>query len=729
MSHSSCPDAWKRVAVFVSAGIVAAGASLSLVGWLTGSEGLRSGFIGPVPMNPTTAILFLATAGTLGMLAGQRQRPAVGSLAMTPGIIIATTGLVLLGRYVTPWDLALDRVLFRESLGDNRMAPNTALQFVLTGLSLVMLAGWRPHWQKIGQALAILLAIGTSISLIGYGYGTRHLYGIGPYIPMAFNTAALFAVVAVGLIAVCPEQSVFAILADDRAGGRIARRLLPAAILIPVVLGFLRLVGQRAGLYDTEFGTSLLVIATAVMLVAAILLTASAANRMDQARLQAEEALQASDTKLRLLLESVIDYAIIMLDRDGHVMTWSPGAEQLMGYEADEVVGRHFSIFYPPEAIERNWPAEELRIALSLGSVEDENWRFRKDGSRFWANSIISAIYDDHQQLVGFSKVARDLTERKEAERAIRRLNDELEIRVQERTAELAEANRDLKEKNQENEMFVYSVSHDLRSPLVSLQGFSKELGLVGTDLRKLLAAEEVPSVIRDQAQALIDGDMQQSLKFIQTGVLRLSNIIDALLRLSRVGRIEYEQREVDAAVTVRRVVDAMSAELFERGVEVQVHDLPPCRGDATAIEQLFANLIGNAVKYLDAARPGEIEVGAVDPTAEQPEAGRSQTYYVKDNGLGIPAACQQKVFQAFQRAHPQHAPGEGMGLAIVRRIVERHRGRVWVESSEGQGSTFFVTLPACGAARQTPPADSRPKSGGKSNGQPAHGDLVGGRR
>jgi signal transduction histidine kinase len=201
------------------------------------------------------------------------------------------------------------------------------------------------------------------------------------------------------------------------------------------------------------------------------------------------------------------------------------------------------------------------------------------------------------------------------------------------------------------------------------------------------------------------------------------------LLRLSRFGRIVYEHREVNAGLTVRRVVDSMSDELFERGVEVKVHDLPPCSGDATAIEQLFANLIGNAVKYLDVARAGEIEVGALEPTAEHPEAGRSQTYYVKDNGLGIPAACQQKIFQAFQRAHPQHAPGEGMGLAIVRRIVERHRGRVWVESSEGQGSTFFVALPACGVARQTPPADGRSKSGGKSNGQPAYGDLVGGRR
>jgi PAS domain S-box-containing protein len=720
---------WKNTAVVLTASIVATGAVLALIGWLINSEGLKRGFIGAVPINPTTAIVFLATSAALAMLGDECRYQARGSITLALGALIAASGLLLLGRYFTPADIALDRLLFRERLGDNRMAPNTACQFVLTGLSLLMLGARRPRWQKAGQTLAILLAIGTSVSLIGYAYGTRHLYGIGSYIPMALNTAALFGVVAIGLIAARPEQSIFAVLADDRAGGRIARRLLPAAILIPVLLGFLRLVGQRAGWYDTEFGTSLLVIATAVLLVAAILVTAATANRMDVQRLQAEQALRGSEARLRLLLAGVVDYAIIMLDREGYVMTWNPGAERLLGFQSDEIVGRHFSLFYPPEAIERNWPAQELKIAQSQGRVEDENWRVRKDGTCFWANGVIAAIYDERGQLQGFSKVTRDLTERKEAEKAIQRLNDELEARVQERTAELAEANRDLKEKNQENEMFVYSVSHDLRSPLVSLQGFSKELGLVGTDLRSLLSAEEVPAAVRNKAHTLIDGDMQESLRFIQTGVLRLSNIIDALLRLSRVGRVEYEYREVNAAVTVRRVVDSMSVELFERGVEVRVHDLPSCYGDATAIEQLFANLIGNALKYLDSARPGEIEVGALPPSTDAPEDGRTQTYYVKDNGLGVPAACQQKIFQAFQRVHPRHAPGEGMGLAIVRRIVERHRGRVWVESSEGQGSTFFVTLPACGVAVQTLPANARPKSGGKTNGQPADGDLVGGRR
>ena len=174
----------------------------------------------------------------------------------------------------------------------------------------------------------------------------------------------------------------------------------------------------------------------------------------------------------------------------------------------------------------------------------------------------------------------------------------------------------------------------------------------------------------------------------------RLARIIDALLRLSRAGRVEYQWQTLDLATIVRKIVDALHDTITNKKAEVVVGELPPAWGDPTAVEQIFANLIGNAVHYLDGARSGRIEVGSTD----SPPAGTMpgfHVYYVKDNGLGIPEAYHQRVFTAFSRLHANVAQGEGIGLALVRRMVERHGGKIWLESAAGVGTTFFVALPA----------------------------------
>jgi signal transduction histidine kinase len=263
---------------------------------------------------------------------------------------------------------------------------------------------------------------------------------------------------------------------------------------------------------------------------------------------------------------------------------------------------------------------------------------------------------------------------------------------LERRANELTKANRDLAQKNQEIEMFVYSVSHDLRSPLVNLQGFSRELGLAREDLQKLLQ-REMSAADRERAVALTERDMTESIRFIQTAVTRLSSIIDALLRLSRAGRVEYHPKMVDLKPVIQRIVEAMRGTIAARGAKIAIQDLPPVWADPTAAEQIFANLIGNAVNYLDPKRPGQIEIGSTDRAVEGIEKPR--TYFVRDNGLGIAESYLPKVFAIFQRLHGDVVAGEGVGLALVRRVVERHGGQVWVESTEGVGSTFFVAFPA----------------------------------
>jgi signal transduction histidine kinase len=246
----------------------------------------------------------------------------------------------------------------------------------------------------------------------------------------------------------------------------------------------------------------------------------------------------------------------------------------------------------------------------------------------------------------------------------------------------------------QENEMFVYSVSHDLRSPLVNLLGFSEELGLSCRDLTALLQGEDVPEGVRRRGLELLSRDVEESIRFIQTAVGRLARIIDSLLRLSRAGRVEYQWQSIDVAAVVRKIVEALHDTISARKAEIELGELPVAWGDPTAVERIFANLIGNAVQYLDPARPGRIEVGSSDDLVVGKPAGL-RVYYVKDNGLGIPEAYHPRMFTAFHRLHVDVAQGEGIGLALVRRMVERHGGRIWLDSSPGVGTTFFVALPA----------------------------------
>jgi signal transduction histidine kinase len=272
-----------------------------------------------------------------------------------------------------------------------------------------------------------------------------------------------------------------------------------------------------------------------------------------------------------------------------------------------------------------------------------------------------------------------------------------LKARLQARAKELAELNEELRQETQDNEMFIYSVSHDLRSPLVNLQGFSKELQVSCDELRATVDAAQLPRHEEKRLTDVLDGDVRESLHFLRTAVTRAAAIIDALLRISRAGRFEYQWQRVSVGRAVARVVDALAAVIHERGAVLTVRELPPAWGDPGAIEQIFGQLIGNALNFLEPGRLGRIEVGAFEPDPldeSQPPVLRTRTYYVRDNGMGIPAAYMSKVFRAFQRLHGDVAKGDGIGLALVRRLVERHGGRVWVESAEGAGSTFFVVLP-----------------------------------
>jgi light-regulated signal transduction histidine kinase (bacteriophytochrome) len=316
-----------------------------------------------------------------------------------------------------------------------------------------------------------------------------------------------------------------------------------------------------------------------------------------------------------------------------------------------------------------------------------EGWRLRKDGAKFWALVTLTAIYGQDGALRGFAKVTRDMTKQKKMEDSLR-LAADLEDRVSHRTRDLQATLKELHCKNEEVEAFVYIVSHDLRAPLVNVKGFVRELEGSATRLTALLNSCSLPEPSGSGIKEILDEEIAGALHFISESASKLERLIDSLIGLSRHGRQVYQFVEVDVEDLVAGTLATFKQAITEAGAEVEVGRLPTVFADVTALGQVFSNLIGNALKYRSPLRPLKVQVGG------EVEDGATR-YWVRDNGLGIPDFGQARLFQVFQRLHPQAAPGEGMGLAIVHRIVERLQGKVWAESKKDEGTTFHFSLPS----------------------------------
>jgi PAS domain S-box-containing protein len=292
-----------------------------------------------------------------------------------------------------------------------------------------------------------------------------------------------------------------------------------------------------------------------------------------------------------------------------------------------------------------------------------------KDGACYWVATTIFPFVEAGGKPVQYIAIRTDITERK---------------RDEGRLLELAQS---LAEKNKELETVVYIASHDLRSPLVNIQGFTKELRRSCGRLRALLEEGNLGEN-KSELETILDRDVVESMEFIQSGVSKIDTLLSGFLRFSRLGRaaLRIEPLKMDAMLA--QIGRTIEFQLKEAEAILRVDALPDCLGDASQINQVFSNLLDNALKYRSPERPEMIEVsGKIDH-------GHC-IYAVKDNGIGIAPQHQAKIFEIFHRLNPSATEGEGLGLTIAQRILERQEGKIWVQSSPGQGSTFFVSLPA----------------------------------
>jgi PAS domain S-box-containing protein len=379
-------------------------------------------------------------------------------------------------------------------------------------------------------------------------------------------------------------------------------------------------------------------------------------------RMRAEEILRERASLLDLTHDTVF-----VRDMNDVITYWNRGAEELYGWTNQEALGQvsHqlMGTIFPK-------PLDEINTnLLRTGRWDGELIHMTRDGTRVVAASRWSLQRDEAGNPAAILETNNNITERKQAEEALRRSCDELEIKVKERTGELRKMNADLQSVNKELEAFAYSVSHDLRAPVRHIAGFTE--------------------LLQKHSDAVLDDKSRHHISMILDSAKRMGSLVDDLLAFSRIGRAEAQKTTVHLEPLIKSVVDEIAPDTKDRKIVWHIGNLPICYGDPAMLRLVFGNLVSNAVKFTQTRSQADIEISSLNHTPDE------VVIFVKDNGVGFNMKYKDKLFGVFQRLHSQEAfEGTGIGLATVHRIVQGHGGRVWAEASVNNGATFYVALP-----------------------------------
>jgi signal transduction histidine kinase len=749
---STVDHSYRRAARWLAVAVCAACVAV-LIGWGDDASPVKDAGDGLAAMQGHVAfalllLLLLGAALVLVSMTGKRAR-GVGRVT---ALSVAAFGALNLLEFLTGRNLDIQHMLLRASVV-RQPAPGAAAGLLLTGLALATLDRGSRRFLSPSQGLSLLSGLGATYVLLDTflepsAATAVRMAGNG----MAVRTAVALTALDIGIWLLRPREGVMAVVTSPNGGGKLARWSLPAMAVLLLALGWLRVFGP--GHLGTVAGAQALatlaniVAMSMLLLFAARSLSATDAARMaadagkrakaeelaviaaelaataaakavveEDRRVKAEElavtAAELAATAAKLVVtaaelrrvarmnELILQHmpgGLSVVDKDNHSLIFNAAAQTLMrhgpgGADVGLVRDRPEAPFHGIIAASDGVtpiPTAELPTARALRgeTVTDVTYCvLHEDGARTWLSATATPLLDAAGEVEAAIVMFHDITDRLTAEAELARAN-----------AVLARRGIVLEHKNEEVEAFVYAVSHDMRSPLVTIQGFVGELVTSLDELKALLAHSALPSELGTRIRVILDEDIAGSLSFITAGTDKFERLINALLKLSRVGRRELKREPLDMEHLVDGTLAALRGQVVASGATVQRSALPPASGDVTAIGQVFANLISNALTYLQAGRPGVLEIGGES-------GGNDNHYWVRDNGIGIPEGARGRLFQVFQRFHPEVAPGEGMGLSVAKRLVERHGGRIWAESVPGKGTTMHFSLP-----NKVPPGEREDK-------------------
>ena len=642
---------------FLCGGFVVVAGLLVLSGWITGNDTLLRINSAWTPMVPATAVSFMLSGGALlaiaaAMLPDTLRPHTWRRLAMVIAGIVFAVGARRTFYHAMDWPSPVDMLGFDPGQTPGIMAPMTAVAFTLAGMALGVTA--RRSFYALAQWTAAV------VIFIGWIGITRYFYGgeqTGVFFKMAMHTALLFAVLGMGIFYARPDGGFSVIWNGETAGSVLVRRLFPAALIVPVLVGWLRLQGERAGWYGLETGLAIFAMSNVLIFSVLAWHTASRLHHEDLRRRSAEETHLAEKDFSNAVIDS-LPGAFYLYDRDGRFLRWNRNFEQVTGYSGAEI-----ATMRPQDVIAKADLAalgERVAEVFAKGQSQLEARILAKDGTEtpYFFTGITLQVGGE----TCLAGVGIDISERVQAEHKIAELNADLERRVARRTQELQAKNREL-------ETFTYSVSHDLKAPLRGIDGYSRLL-------------------LEDHFEKL-DAEGRHFLTSVRKASLQMGQLIEDLLAYS-----QLERRAIHCtAVKPQAVLDSLPVsyedEIRARGVVFKVN-LPDVavKADASGLAQVLRNLLDNALKFTRTSQPAVIEI-----------AGRVEedivVLWVKDNGVGFDMKFNDRIFDIFQRLHrAEDYPGTGIGLAIVRKAMERMGGRVWAVSAPGNGATFYIEIP-----------------------------------